>query len=192
MALSKAAKRNIFATSPADPWLVALEITHPDLIEPVRVVNDNLDLVVVQNDGGPVEVTFAKCSFRLQLFDDIDQQIPKATLSVDNIGRELTQWLEVSQGGKDAKCRILMGLRSELKVPIEAFWPYAAPGYFAEDYVEPLDINTWNPWEYDIRLDMSSMSIDMIEVSSDLGFKRSFMQPAVARRFDPTNSPGVE
>lgn len=182
MALSNAAKRNIFATSPADPWLVALEITHPDLVEPARVVNDNLDLVVVQNDGGPVEVTFAKCSFRLQLFDDIDQQIPKATLSVDNIGRELTQWLEVSQGGKGAKCRILMGLRSELAAPLSDFT--GSP---------PVrDINTWNPWEYDIRLDMSSMSIDMIEVSSDLGFKRSFMQPAVARRFDPTNSPGIE
>lgn len=150
-----AGRRNLLSTSADEPFLVLLEITHPDLDEPVRVVNDTMNITACGNE-------YVACPFQITLPDDVAEQAPKATLSVDNIGRELTQWLEYSRGGKGAKCRIIQCLRSDPDV-----------------------------FEYDMTLDMTSMSIDNQAVSSDLGFKSTLMQAAVAVRYDPKTTPGA-
>lgn len=155
MTYSPSARRNLLATSADEPFLVLLEITHPELEVPVRVVNDTQNITVQGNE-------FIACPFEITLPDDVDQQTPKAKLSVDNIGRELTQWLEYSRGGKDAKCRILQVMRSDPDVI-----------------------------EYDITLDMSGISIDNLSVSAELGFQNTLMLPAVAVRYDPLTSPGL-
>lgn len=152
---SPAASRNLLATSADEPFLVLLEISHPDLDEPIRVVNDTQDVTVESN-------LYLACAFRLTLPDDIDGQVPRAQLEVDNIGRELTQWLEYSQGGKGAKCRILQILRSEPDVI-----------------------------EFDMTLDLSGLSIDNLAVRGTLGFVNTLDQPAVKVRFDPISAPGV-
>lgn len=175
MTYSASARRSVFATSADADLLVALEITHPDLAAPVRVVNDSQSLLVTINVGGvATQVEFVACPFDITFPDDVDQQIPKATLSVSNIGRELTQWLEVSRGGRGAQVRILQCLRS-----------------YAESYTPTIDINTWNPWEMDIKLDMSGITIDNQVVSAELGYKRTAGIPAVAVRYDPASSPGM-
>lgn len=150
-----AGKRVLLATSPKDPYLIALEITHPDLTVPIRVVGDTQDIVIEGN-------TFVACAFKLTKPDDIDQQLPHAALSIDNVGRELTQWLEYSRGGKGALCRIIEVLRSD-------------PGTV----------------EQDITLNMSDMSITPFEVSASLGMQKSLSQPAVAMRYDPATSIGI-
>jgi len=150
-----AGRRNLLATSADEPFLVLQEIQHPDLDEPVRVVNDTVGITVRGNE-------YIACPFQITLPDDVAEQVPKATLSVDNIGRELTQWLEYSRGGKGAKCRIIQALRSD-------------PDIF----------------EYDMTLDMTGMSIDNQTVSSDLGFQNTLMQSAVAMRYDPKTTPGA-
>lgn len=155
MTYSAPARRNLLATSADEPFLVLLEITHPELVEPVRVVND-VENITVQGDE------YIACPFDITLPDDVDQQTPKAKLSVDNIGRDLTQWLEYSRGGKGAKCRIMQVMRSD---------PDAI--------------------EYDMTLDMSGMSIDNLTVSAELGFQNTLMLPAVAVRFDPFTAPGL-
>lgn len=152
---TSAGRRNLLATSADEPFLVLLEITHPDLDEPVRVVNDTVNITARGNE-------YIACPFQITLPDDVAEQVPKATLSVDNIGRELTQWLEYSRGGKGAKCRIIQCLRSDPDV-----------------------------FEYDMTLDMTSMSIDNQQVTSDLGFQNTLMLPAVAVRYDPKTTPGA-
>lgn len=149
------ARRNLLATSADEPFLVLLEITHPELIVPIRVVNDSQNIVVEGNE-------FIACAFRITLPDDIDQQVPEARLEVDNIGRELTQWLEYSQGGKGAKCRIMQVLRSD------------------PDTVE-----------FDMTLDLSGLSVDNFVVRGQLGFQDTLGQPAVKLRFDPNTAPGL-
>lgn len=153
--LSTAAARNVLATSADEPLLAAIEITHPDLEVPARFVNDTADITIEDN-------TFFACRFDLTLPDDQDEQVPQARLEVDNIGRELTQWLEESQGGKGAKCRMLMVLRSN-------------PGNL----------------EFDMTLDLTGLEITNFRVSGDLGFKNTLMQSAVAVRYDPSTSPGI-
>lgn len=152
---TSAGRRNLLATSADEPFLVLLEITHPELDVPVRVVNDTVNLTTRGNE-------YIACPFQITLPDDVAEQVPKATLSVDNIGRELTQWLEYSRGGKGAKCRIIQCLRSDPDV-----------------------------FEYDMTLDMTSMSIDNQQVTSDLGFQNTLMLPAVAVRYDPKSTPGA-
>lgn len=153
--LSTAGTRNVLATSADEPLLQLIEITHPELAVPARLVNDTIDLVVEGN-------TFVACRFDLSLPDDLDEQTPTAKLEVDNIGRELTYWLEVSRGGKGAKCRLIMALRS-----------------------------TPSNLEFDMTMDLTGLSITNTRVSGDLGFKNTLMQAGVTVRYDPSTAPGI-
>lgn len=153
--MSAAGRRNLLATAPDSPYLVALEITHPDLAVPIRVVGDVQDVTIEGN-------LFKACAFSLTKPDDVDQQLPHATLSVDNIGRELTQWLEYSNGGRGAMCRIIEVLRKD-------------PGTI----------------EADMTLAMSDMSITSLAASASLSVQKSLSQPAVAVRYDPTTAIGI-
>jgi len=155
MAYSTNARRNLLATSADEPMLELLEITHADLSVPIRVVNDVQNITVQSNE-------FIACPFTLSRPDDVDQQTPAAKVSVDNIGRELTQWLEYSNGGKGARCRIMAVLRSSPNV-----------------------------LEFDMTLDLSGLSINNYTVEGSLGFQNTLMLPAVAIRFDPVRSPGL-
>lgn len=155
MSYSGNARRQMLATSPSASLLELIEITHPDLAVPVRLVNDNQNITV----GGH---EYIACPFSLSRPDDVDQQTPTAKLSVDNIGRELTQWLEVSNGGKGAKCRIMAVLRS------------------SPDVIE-----------FDMTLDLTGLSINNATVDGELGFQNTLMQPAVTIRYDPITSPGL-
>jgi len=176
MSYSSRARRNMLSVSAEADLLVALEIHHEDLEEPIRVVNDTVDLDVALWSGEEWEVIkFVACPFDLSLPDDVDQQIPKATLTVDNIGRELTQWLEYSRGGKGAKVRILMAMRT----------------YIEEVFTDREGREGYSPWEFDMTLDMSGIKVDNLVVRAELGFQENFSQPAVKMRYDPRTAPGL-
>ncbi|MBO1012253.1 DUF1833 family protein [Achromobacter sp. SD115] len=152
---SSQAKRNINATSADEPLIELVEIVHRDLAVPARFANDTADIVVEGH-------LFNACRFDWSIPDDKAGQVSGARLEVDNIGRELTQWLEVSQGGAGAKCRLIMVLRSN-----------------------PSNL------EFDMTMDLTGLSITNYRVSGDLGFKNTLMQSAVTVRYDPTTTPGV-
>lgn len=148
-------RRNLLATSADEPMLMLLEITHADLAVPIRVVNDTQNITVLGNE-------YIACPFQITLPDDQDQQVPKAVVSVDNIGRELTTWLEVSNGGKGAKLRVMA--------------------------VRPSEPNIL---ELDMKLDLSGLSINNQTVDGELGYRNTMMRAAVGMRYDPISSPGV-
>lgn len=91
--------------SPEEYPLVALEIDHPDLPEPVRVVSDNQDLI----SNGHI---FIAAPFRFVFPDDQESQAPKASLAISNVGKELMQWIESSAGAKGSTVRIMQIMRS--------------------------------------------------------------------------------
>lgn len=91
--------------APEEMPIIALEIDHPDLPDPIRVVNDNQDLT----SQGKL---FKAVSFKIVLPEDLESQAPKATLSVSNVGEELMHWIESSAGGKGATVRIIELMRS--------------------------------------------------------------------------------
>jgi len=149
------AKENLLAVSADEPFLILLEITHPDLPTPIRVVDD------VQNVTSNGE-EFIALPFRISLPDDIGGQIPQATLEVDNVGRELTTWLEISRGGVGAKCRVMQILRSD------------------PDIVE-----------LDITLDLTQLIINNQSVQGKIGFLNVLNQAGTSTTFTPTTAPGL-
>jgi hypothetical protein len=86
--------------------LLLLEIDHPDLDTPIRVVNDMQDITHLGN-------VFTAIAFRASLPDDREESLPKAILSIDNIDKDLVGWLELADGGVGATCRMLQIMRSD-------------------------------------------------------------------------------
>lgn len=148
-------KGTIAQVNAAEAPLLLLEIDHPALSQPVRVVNDTQDIT----SNGHL---FTACAFRVDLPDDLENQLPKARLAVDNVGRDLVYWIETSAGAPGSTCRIMQVLRT------------------AADTVE---------WE--ITLDLSNPSLNAMEVSSDLVVENLFSAPAVTLQFRPETAPGV-
>ncbi|MEY2632169.1 MAG: hypothetical protein RIR00_823 [Pseudomonadota bacterium] len=152
---SAAYKSTLAATSAPEAPLMLLEIDHPALSQPVRVVNDNLDIV---SNGH----TFLACGFRLVLPSDFENQLPKAELAVDNVGRELMQWVETSSGGQGATARMMQIMRSR------------------PDLIE-----------LDVTFEMTNVKANAHEVSAELGYENLFSKPVVNLRYDPFTTPGV-
>lgn len=139
----------------AEAPLTLLEIDHADLTTPVRVVQDNQDLVHQSN-------TFTALAFRITMPNDPEEGLPRAKLALDNVGKELITWLEASNGGQGASCRIMQVRR-------------AAP-----DVVE---------WE--ITMDLDNVSITMLEVSGSLGFDDVLNLPGLPFTYRPDTAPGL-
>jgi len=212
--LSERARRSLNATSASEQPVLRLEIIHPYMVEPARVVEDSQDFpygvdylwlpghlaaagdiaipsgytgrwyrctvggitaadepawpadgetvadgAAVWEVGGP---QFRACAFRYTLPDDQQGQLPQAELSIDNVGRELMEFIEGSNGGVGAECRMMLGLRS------------------TPDVIE---------WE--ITVDMKNLKATYAEVSATLGFENMLDLPAVAISHRPDTSPGL-
>jgi hypothetical protein len=148
-------KRALGAVSSSDLAVVLLEISHPDMPTPARVVRDAQDLV----SGGN---TFVACAFDFTMPDDRGSQAPRAQIVIDNIGRELMDWIEASSGGRGAEVRMMVVLR-------------ATPDVIEADY----------------RLGLLGLKVDQSKVSGDLGYGNLLDLPAVAVRYDPATAPGL-
>lgn len=152
---STAFRGTVNSTSAREAPLLLLEITHPGLASPLRVVNDTQDLVSNAN-------TYTALPFRARLPDDLEQGLPRAELSIDNIGKELVQWLEASGGGQGASCRMMQVMRS-------------AP----------------NVIEFEITLDLTNLHMDAMQVSGTLGFENLLDRPACTWVYKPEIAPGL-
>ena len=88
------------AGTPETPVLTALEIAHPDVAAPIRVINDTHAHRI---DGNQ----FVAARFSARLADDADGQAPQAELVIDNVGNMLTRWVELSDGGNGATVKLM-------------------------------------------------------------------------------------
>lgn len=135
--------------------LICLEIEHDDLLIPIRIVNDRQP-ITVQGD------LYQEFAFNISLPDDPEQGLPQAQLSIDNIGRDLVEWLDIADWNKKATCRIIQVLRS-------------AP----------------NTIEWEITTDLHTVMIDSYTVQATLGFDHLLGTPGVAIYYTPITSPGL-
>ncbi|QWD55187.1 MULTISPECIES: DUF1833 family protein [Polynucleobacter] len=104
-AYSSQFKSTLAAVSAPEAPFILLEISHPLLSSPVRVINDTQDLTSNGN-------LFIGCPFKCILPDDYEGQLPKARLAVDNVGRDLMYWIETSNGGQGSSVRFMQVMRS--------------------------------------------------------------------------------
>lgn len=98
-------KSTLAGTSAPEAPLLLLEINHPALPEPVRVIQDTQNLT---SNGQE----YIACPFRCELPDDFEGQLPRATLAIDNIGNELMYWIETSAGGSGSTVTFRQVMRS--------------------------------------------------------------------------------
>lgn len=77
--MSTAATESINAEQSDEVWLILLEITHPSLVTPIRVVNNTQNIVSNGN-------TYLASAFTLSLPDDV-QGLSYVQLEIDNVDR---------------------------------------------------------------------------------------------------------
>lgn len=148
-------KSTLAEVNAAEAPMILLEIDHPDLDEPIRVVNDTQDLT----SNGNLYIGFP---FRCVLPDDFENQLPKARLSIDNVGRDLMYWIETTGGGQGSTATFKQILRSNP-----------------------------NLIEWSITMSLFNVHVTMQEISAELGFENLFGKPAITFKYRPDNSPGL-
>lgn len=134
-------------------WM--LEITGAHLAEPVRVVADTRD---VQSGGH----TWLGIPFQVVPPRQADKEIPRSTILLDNVGRELTADLEALPPGGELMATIRVAHR---RTPDVIDYAFTAP--------------------------INGVQVNPLTVSSTLGVTDLWRRPAVALRFDPKTAPGL-
>ncbi|MYG00235.1 DUF1833 domain-containing protein, partial [Candidatus Poribacteria bacterium] len=145
----------IRASAPEWGIQTALEIEHPDAAAPLRVVDATEDATIEGN-------RYIALRFEARMAHDDDSRAPQAEISMDNVGREATRWIEAAGGGAGATVRII-------QLP---------------DYP-----NAGIEWE--MTLDVTKLSITSERITARLGFDTGLGRPAVAMRHDPQTTPGI-
>lgn len=135
--------------------LQLLEITGDGISTPVRLVADTRDLI---HQGQ----TYIGIPFELVLPKQADKEIPRASIRVDNVGRELTQELESLPPGAELTATIKVVHR---KTPDVVDYAFTAP--------------------------MSGVAVDVLSVSAAVGVTDLWRRPAVDLRYDPLTAPGL-
>lgn len=103
--LSDELREDVGSLSAVAPLLL-LEIDHPDLPAPIRVVQDTQDLTHQGN-------VFVALGFSATLPDDLEGKLPSAELSVDNLSSDLMAWIEASGGAEGATARMILVRRAD-------------------------------------------------------------------------------
>ena len=123
----------IRALAPRDTLLQALEITHPAISTPARLISDTVEHVIETH-------RYPAVPFEVTLQDDLEGKVPRAAVRIENVGRAFTEWLERSRGGSGATCRIMLILARDDTVAyeitigveemhVDAQWVQATLGY---------------------------------------------------------------
>jgi hypothetical protein len=147
--------KTINSVSAAEFPIILLEIDREDLVTPIRVVNDATDLTHLGN-------VYTALPFQITLPDDPETGLPVAQLSIMNVGRELTQWIENADWSQETTAKLIQVMRS-------------AP----------------NTAEWSITMVMSDIQMNSMAITAKLGFEDVFNAPAVTLKYSPTVAPGL-
>ena len=113
MTYSNEFKINVNKLSADEMLLVLLEISHPNLATPIRVVCDNKDFLFNGEQFLAMQFTFRRQP-------DNQGELPKSSLVLENVGRTLVKWIDASGGGRGATVKVILARRSAPNVTDEA------------------------------------------------------------------------
>ena len=98
----KEAIKEAYASAPSDEVLLhTLELRHPAFMDgtALRVVRDNVELeatLEADSNGNRQTVKFEPFGFDISLPQVVDRSSPKATLTIDNVSREIVRNIELA------------------------------------------------------------------------------------------------
>ncbi len=139
--------------------IYALEITHPNLTEPARIVGDRIPHVIENHTYMPV-------AFRASPPAIKKGEVPQASIEIDNVGRQLTHWFQVTQGGRGAKMRVMKVLRDPVTAVSSPVWQLPS-----------------------LAVGVSQITMEAVKLS--LVFRSGKARPGIKKRHDAKNSPGI-
>lgn len=148
-------RRQMQSVAAVDPPVWLVEIDHPALASPVRVVQDNQDLTALGQ-------SWTAMGFALKTPDEAATGKPRGSLAIDNVGRELMAWLELSGGGRGSTCRLIYLRRS------------------APDTIE-----------YETTLALTNISATATRVQADLGYDELLDMPLTPLTYTRQTAPGL-
>lgn len=152
--ISDSSKAAFYGSETDDAFLILLTIDHDDFVSPVRVVNNSEDIT----SNGELFIAFP---FLLELPKDTDALAPQATLTIDNIDRQIITSLRSIASAPSIKIEIIRA---------------ADP-----DTVEV---------SYDGML-LRDVTYDQSQVSGKIVLQRFDSEPYPAGRMTPKDFPGL-
>lgn len=105
MSFTNEFKINVNKLNTEEMILILLEISHPSLEDPIRIVADNKDFLFNGNN-------YLAMNFKFTRQQDVQGELPKALLTIENVGRSLVKWVDASGGGRGATFRVILARRS--------------------------------------------------------------------------------
>lgn len=153
--ISQSTVKQVQSISDSSGLLELLLIDHASFSSPVRVVNDTRDWVIGSD-------TFVGLPFSLKLPKQAQKEQPRATLQIDNVGRELTSLIEALPVGASLTTTVRVVSRATPTVT-----------------------------DYEFISQLSGISITPTVMSCVLGPDETMRQSAVRIRFDPVNAPAL-
>lgn len=135
--------------------LLFLEVSAPSFAETLRIVNDTKDWT---SNG----VLYIGVPFGFKLPEDVAGQTPRAVLTLDNIGRGITDDLE-KLGPRDV-------VTAKLRISDRA-----DPNVIERTYILP----------------MTQVSVNTKTASAQCGYDSLMRQQAVRMRYNPFTAPGA-
>ena len=99
-------KVNVNKFSSSERLYTIIEVNHSELVQPLRIVNDNEPLKFNNQDYMPFPFTFVP-------LDQKEGELPVATLTIPNFSSQIVKWIDVSNGAMNAKMTISIVRKNE-------------------------------------------------------------------------------
>ena len=135
--------------------LLFLEVSAPSFAETLRIVNDTQDWT---SNG----VLYIGVPFGFKLPDDVSGQAPRAVLTLDNIGRGITDDLESLQPYDVVRAKLMISDRAD-------------PNVIERTYILPI----------------TQVSVNTRTATASCGYDALMRQQAVRLRYNPFTAPGA-
>ncbi len=152
--MSTFTERRQRVTDTAGP-LLFLQVSAPSFAETLRIVNDTQDWT---SNG----VEYIGVPFGFKLPDDVSGQAPRAVLTLDNVGRGITEDLERLLPGDVVMAKLMLSDRAD-------------PDVIERTYLLP----------------MTQVSVNVRTATAQCGYDAIMRQQAVRLRYNPFTAPGV-
>ena len=161
--VSSAFKQAVFAQQTSECFIILLTISNPDFVDDIRVCSDPFEMLPDAGVRGVVsrgdEYIYLPFTINLPVQDDTG--IARASISVDNIGREIVA----------AVRRATSSLNITMEIVLSS------------------DVNTPEVSLEDFKLDR--VTYDAFTISGDISMEYYDLEPFPARRFTPSDFPGI-
>ena len=121
----------------------------------------------LQTSGDPpakitADKQFTACAFQISLPDDQAGNMPRAPITIDNLGGELMAWLDSSYGGRGAQIRMMQVMR-----------------------------DTPDVIELEYTLDLLNVRQNLSVIVGELGYENILDRPALLAIYTPETAPGL-